>query len=324
HKGYIKRLPSTTYRTQNRGGRGIQGMGTHEDDFVEHLLSTSTHDTVMFFTNKGKVYRLKGYEIPEFSRTAKGIPIINLLQIEKDEWINTVITVKEFTEDDYLFFTTKKGQSKRVALPSFANIRRGGLIAIHLREGDELISVRETDGTKDIGIATKLGYFIRFDENVVRSMGRTAAGVRGISLRDGDEVVSMEIMEENSYLLHVTNNGIGKRTPEDQYRKTNRGGKGYFVCKLTEETGHVIAVEVVNGDEDIMLITIHGVLIRIPVEGISITGRSTQGVRLIRLQGDEEVATVTKIIEEEPEEEQDRDVVDSSEETKDEENDEDE
>src|SRR5699024_2280604 len=176
---------------------------THEDDFVEHLLSTSTHETVLFFTNKGKVYRLKGYEIPEFSRTAKGIPIINLLQIEQDEWINTVITVKEFTEDDYLFFTTKKGQSKRVKLPSFANIRRGGLIAIHLRDEDELISVRKTDGTKDIGIATKQGYFIRFDETVVQAMGRNAAGVKGISLRENDEVVSMEIIEVDAYIHHV-------------------------------------------------------------------------------------------------------------------------
>lgn len=306
HKGYIKRLPSSTYRTQNRGGRGIQGMGTNEDDFVEHLVSTSTHDTVLFFTNKGKVYRLKGYEIPEYSRTAKGLPIINLLQIEKDEWINTVITVKEFTADSFLFFTTKSGLSKRVNLPHFKNIRRGGLIAINLREDDELISVRKTDGTKDIGIATKHGYFIRFDENVVRSMGRTASGVKGINLRSDDEVVSMEIIEDDAYLLHITNKGIGKRTKEEHYRKTNRGGKGYFVCKLTEETGHVVAVKVVDGTEDIMLITIHGVLIRIPVDGISITGRNTQGVRLIRLQGEEEVATVAKVAEDK-EEDQDTD-----------------
>src|SRR5699024_3539992 len=213
---------------------GIQGMGTHEDDFVEHLLSTSTHDTILFFTNKGKVYRLKGYEIPEFGRTAKGIPIINLIQIEKDEYINTVISVKEFVKEDFLFFTTRNGQSKRVELDKFANIRRSGLIAIHLKEDDELISVRKTDGTKDIGISTKNGYFIRFDEKVIRAMGRTAAGVRGIRLRDGDEVVSMEIVEEDAYLLHVTNKGIGKRTPTEEYRKTNRGGKGYFVCRLTE------------------------------------------------------------------------------------------
>src|SRR5699024_1616682 len=180
HKGYIKRLPTSTYRTQNRGGRGVQGMGTHDDDFVEHLLTTSTHDTILFFTNKGKVYRLKGYEIPEFNRTAKGIPIINMLQIEQDEWINTVITVKDFEKEGYLFFTTKAGISKRVELENFANIRRGGLIAITLRGDDELISVRTTDGDKDIVIATKKGYIIRFHEGAVRAMGRVAAGVRGI------------------------------------------------------------------------------------------------------------------------------------------------
>src|SRR5690625_1498680 len=313
HKGYIKRLPLSTYRTQHRGGRGVQGMGTHEDDFVEHLVSTSTHETILFFTNIGKVYRLKGYEIPEFGRTAKGLPIINILQIEKDEWINTVITVKEFLEDHYLFFTTKTGLSKRVSLPNFARIRKGGLIAINLRDNDELISVRLTDGTKDIVIATKKGFITRFDESVVRSMGRTAAGVRGIDLRDNDEVVSMEIVEEDSYILHVTNRGIGKRSEEIQYRKTNQGGKGYFACRLTEETGHVVAVKVVNGDEDIMLITVAGVLIRIPVESISITGRNTQGVRLIRLQNEEEVATVAKIAEEDIDEEDNGNEVDHEE-----------
>ena len=293
HKGYIKRLPSDTYRTQKRGGRGIQGMGTNEDDFVEHLVSTSTHDTMLFFTNKGKVYRLRGFEIPEFGRTAKGIPIINLLQIEKDEWINAVISVSEFTENAFLFFTTRHGISKRTDLSKFANIRRGGLIALGLRDNDELISVRKTDGTKDIMLGTKNGYLIRFDENEVRSMGRTAAGVRGISLRDGDEVVSMEILEEGLQVLHVTNRGVGKRTPEEQYRKIKRGGKGVFTCKLPE--GHVVTVKAVTGDEDIMLITVRGVLIRIPVKGVSVTGRNTQGVRLIRLHDDEEVATVAKV-----------------------------
>ncbi|MGM8212875.1 DNA gyrase subunit A [Virgibacillus sp. W0430] len=299
HQGYIKRLPSSTYRTQNRGGRGIQGMGTNEDDFVEHLVSTSTHNTVLFFTNKGKVYRAKGYEIPEFGRTAKGLPIINLLQIEKDEWINAVITVKDFVDDWYLFFTTKHGISKRSPLSQFANIRKGGLIAVGLRDEDELISVRLTDGNKDIMIATKQGYLIRFEEEQVRSMGRTAAGVRGITLREEDEVVSMEILEKDMQVLHVTNKGVGKRTPEEQYRKTNRGGKGIFTCKLTDETGHVVAVKAVTGEEDMMLITVAGVLIRIPVDSISQTGRNTQGVRLIRLQADEEVATVAQVNREE-------------------------
>ena len=304
HKNYIKRLPTSTYRTQNRGGRGVQGMGTNDDDFVEHLVTTSTHDTVLFFTNKGKVYRLKGYEIPEFNRTAKGIPIINLLQIEQDEYINTVITVKDFEEEGYLFFTTKTGISKRVPLQNFANIRRGGLIAITLKDEDELISVRSTDGTRDVIIATKNGYIIRFDENVVRSMGRVAAGVRGIFLRGDDEVVSMEIVEKDGYILHVTSKGIGKRTIESEYRKTNRGGKGYYVCRLTEDTGHVVKVKVVHGDEDLMVMTVDGVLIRIPVEGIPVTGRTTQGVRLIRVQDGEEVATVAKIDEEEIEDDE--------------------
>ena len=303
HKGYIKRLPSDTYRTQNRGGRGIQGMGTNENDFVEHLVSTSTHDTILFFTNKGKVYRARGYEVPEFSRTAKGLPLINLLDIEQGEWVNAVISVHEFDPDSFLFFTTKHGLSKRTTLQQFANIRKGGLIAVGLNEGDELISVRLTDGEKDIAIATKNGYIIRFDENVVRSMGRTAAGVRGIRLREDDEVVSMEIIEENSQILHVTSKGVGKRTDESEYRSTNRGGKGYFAARITEDTGHIVAVKPVLGNEDIMLITIAGVLIRIPVESISITGRNTQGVRLIRVQGDEKVATVAKVAEEEIEEE---------------------
>ncbi|GAB3054096.1 DNA gyrase subunit A [Virgibacillus ainsalahensis] len=302
HQGYIKRLPASTYRAQKRGGRGIQGMGTNENDFVEHLVSTSTHDTMLFFTNKGKVYKTKGYEVPEFSRTAKGIPIINLLQVEKGEWVNAVISVSEFSEDYYLFFTTRHGISKRTSLTQFKNIRKGGLIAVGLREEDELISVRLTDGTKDMMIATKNGYLIRFEESQIRSMGRTAAGVKGISLRGEDEVISMEILEEGSNILHVTDKGYGKQTPEEEYRRTNRGGKGIFTCKLADKTGQVAAVKAVSGKEDLMLITVAGVLIRIPVSDISETGRNTMGVRLIRLQDDEEVATVARIDEEETEE----------------------
>ncbi|MBP2078586.1 DNA gyrase subunit A [Oceanobacillus polygoni] len=301
HQGYIKRLPASTYRTQRRGGRGIQGMGTNEDDFVEHLVSTSTHDTVLFFTNKGKVYRAKGYEIPEFNRTAKGIPIINLLQVEKGEWVNAVISVSSYEEDAFLFFTTKYGIAKRTSLAKFANIRKGGLIAVGLREEDELISVRLTDGNKDMMIATKNGYLIRFEETQIREMGRTAAGVKGISLRGDDEVVSMEIIEPDSKILHVTSKGFGKQTPEAEYRQINRGGKGVFTCKLDEKTGHVVAVKDVTGEEDLMLITIAGVLIRIPVAEISTTGRSTKGVHLIRLQDGEEVATVAKVDQEEEE-----------------------
>ncbi|WP_010648919.1 DNA gyrase subunit A [Oceanobacillus massiliensis] len=295
NQGYIKRLPASTYRTQKRGGRGIQGMGTNEDDFVEHLVSTSTHDTVLFFTNKGKVYKAKGYEVPEYSRTAKGIPIINLLQVEKGEWVNAVISVTDYDEEAFLFFTTKHGIAKRTSLDKFQNIRKGGLIAVGLREDDELISVRLTDGNKDMMIATKNGYLIRFEETQIRAMGRTAAGVKGISLRDDDIVVSMEIIEPDSKILHVTNKGFGKQTYESEYRRINRGGKGVFTCKLDEKTGNVVAVKAVDGDEDLMMITIAGVLIRIQVSEISITGRNTKGVHLIRLQEGEEVATVTKI-----------------------------
>ena len=299
HRGYIKRLPSSTYRTQNRGGRGVQGMSTNDDDFVEHLVSASTHDTILFFSNKGKVYRLKGYQIPEYGRAAKGLPIINILEIEKDEWINTVIPVPEFDEEKYLFFTTKYGISKRTSLSQFANIRRNGIIALSLRDEDELISVQLTDGTKDIMIATRDGYLIRFDEQQIRSMGRAAAGVKGISLRGEDQVISMEIIEEDDYILNVTENGYGKRTVEDDYRIINRGGKGVFTANITEKTGPVVAVKSVKGDEDLMIMTVSGVLIRTPIDSISITGRNTQGVRLIRLQDDQKVATVACVEKEE-------------------------
>lgn len=295
HNGYIKRLPISTYRSQRRGGRGVQGMGTNEDDFVEHLITTSTHDTILFFTNKGKVYRAKGYEIPEFSRTAKGLPIINLLGIEKGEWINTIICVEEFLEDWYLFFATKHGVVKRTPVSAFANIRTNGLIALNLREHDELISVKLTDNTKDIVVGTKKGLLIRFHETDVRSMGRTATGVRGINLANDDEVIGMEILEEDHDVLVVTKNGFGKRTPAADYRIQSRGGKGIITCNITERTGTVVAVETVKGDEDLMLITAGGVLIRMSVEDISVLGRNTQGVILIRLDDEESVATVAKV-----------------------------
>ncbi len=297
HNGYVKRLPVSTYRAQRRGGRGIQGMGTNDDDFVEHLITTSTHDTILFFSNKGKVYRSKGYEIPEFSRTAKGIPIINLLEVEKGEWVNAIIPVSEFVDDWYLFFTTKEGISKRSPLTSFANIRNNGLIALNLREGDELISVRLTDGTKEMIIGTKAGLLIRFPETDVRSMGRTATGVKGISLSAGDEVVGMEVLEESAEILVVTKNGYGKRTPSEEYRRQGRGGKGIKTCNITEKNGDLVTMKVVTGEEDLMLITTGGVLIRIPVSSISMTGRNTQGVKLINLNKaeNEYVSTVAKV-----------------------------
>ncbi|MEH7237908.1 DNA gyrase subunit A [Bacillus sp. JJ1562] len=303
NKGYIKRLPVSTYRSQKRGGRGIQGMGTNEDDFVEQLLSTSTHDTILFFTNKGKVYRLKGYEIPEFSRTAKGIPIINLLEIDKEEWINAIIPVSELVDDWFLFFTTRKGISKRTPLSSFANIRKGGLIAVGLHEGDELISVRLTDGSKDIIIGTKDGMLIRFPESDVRSMGRTAAGVKGINLSEGDEVVGMEILEDNLDVLIVTEHGYGKRTPASEYRIQSRGGKGLKTVNITDKNGKVIAVKAVTVENDLMLITADGVLIRMSINDISQIGRTTQGVKLIRLDENGHVATVAVVEKEEEEEE---------------------
>jgi DNA gyrase subunit A len=301
HNGYIKRLPVSTYRAQKRGGRGIQGMGTNEDDFVEHLITTSTHDTILFFTNKGKVYRSKGYEIPEFSRTAKGIPIINLLGIEKGEWINAIIPVEEFVDDWFLFFTTKDGVSKRSPLTSFANIRNNGLIALSLRESDELISVRLTDGNKEIIIGTKKGMLIRFPETDVRSMGRTATGVKGITLDSNDEVVGMEVLEENNDVLIVTKKGYGKRTHASEYRIQSRGGKGIKTCNVSAKNGELVSVRAVTGEEDLMLITTGGVLIRMEVAGISTMGRNTQGVKLISMRESENefVATVAKVEKEE-------------------------
>ncbi|ANU26894.1 DNA gyrase subunit A [Planococcus versutus] len=295
HNGYIKRLPANTYRSQKRGGRGVQGMGTNEDDFVEHLLYTSTHDTILFFTNKGKVYRKKGYQIPEYGRTAKGLPLVNLLEISKEEKVTAVIRVEEFKEDSFFFFTTREGVSKRTPVTNYANIRQNGLIAISLREEDELISVKLTDGTKEMVIGTRNGALIRFPETDIRSMGRTATGVRGIRLREGDAVVGMEILDPNDNVLVITEKGYGKQTKESEYRVQSRGGMGIKTCQITDKNGPLVAVRTVNGTEDIMLITVNGVLIRMDVEDISTTGRSTQGVRLIRLGDDEIVATVAKV-----------------------------
>ncbi|MFC0561298.1 DNA gyrase subunit A [Halalkalibacter alkalisediminis] len=295
HNGYVKRMPVSTYRAQKRGGKGIQGMGTNDNDFVQHLFTTNSHHTILFFTNKGKVYRLKGYEIPELGRTAKGIPIINLLQIEQGEYVSTVIPIEEFRDDEYLFFLTKYGVAKRTELSSFANIRKGGLFAITLREEDELHGVRLTDGSRELIIGTKQGMSIRFPENDVRLMGRTAAGVRGISLSDDDHVVGMDIIEENHDVLIVTEKGYGKRTPIEEYRIQNRGGKGIKTCNITDRNGSLVSLKVVSSEHDIMIITVSGVIIRTQVEGISTTGRNTQGVTLIRVNEGEEVATVARI-----------------------------
>ncbi|TLS35122.1 DNA gyrase subunit A [Pseudalkalibacillus caeni] len=297
HNGYIKRLPIDTYKSQRRGGRGIQGMGTHDGDFVEHLFTTLTHNTILFFTNKGKVYRLKGYEIPELGRTAKGIPIINLLQIEKGEYITAVIPIEEFVDDWSVFFVTKQGITKRSPLSSFANIRKGGLIAINFREDDELIAVRLTDGKKELILGTKKGMAIRFHETDVRSMGRTATGVKGITLQEEDQVVGVGVLDEDQDIdiLIVTEKGFGKRTPMQEYRIQSRGGKGIKTCNITEKNGDVSSLKTVTPEDELMIITESGVLIRTNVEGISQTGRNTQGVRLIRLGEGESVATVAKV-----------------------------
>lgn len=303
HNGYIKRLPANTYRSQRRGGRGVQGMGTHSDDFVEHLLYTSTHDTILFFTSKGKTFKAKGYEIPEFGRTAKGLPIVNLLNVDKEEKVTAMIRVPSYEEDAYFIFTTRTGVTKRTSLSQFANIRTNGLIAVSLREDDELIAVRLTDGKKDIVIGTRNGMLVRFKESDIRPMGRTAGGVRGIRLKGDDYVVGMEILEENQEVLVVTENGYGKRTNEDEYRLQTRGGVGIKTCQITDKNGPLAAVKTVTGEEDVMLITDNGMLIRMDVADISVIGRSTQGVRLIRLADGEHVATVAKVEKEEPEEE---------------------
>ncbi|MEK5330556.1 DNA gyrase subunit A [Lysinibacillus sp. FSL W8-0992] len=295
HNGYIKRLAANTYRSQKRGGRGVQGMGTNDDDFVEHLMNTSTHDTILFFTTKGKVFRAKGYEIPEYGRTAKGLPIVNLLNIDKGEKVTAMIRVDSFDKDAYFIFTTKTGITKRTPVSQFANIRTNGLIAISLREDDDLIAVRLTDGIKQVIIGTRDGMLVRFQEDDIRSMGRTAGGVRGIKLRDGDEVVGMEIVEPGQEILVVTAKGYGKRTTEEEYRLQSRGGVGLKTIQITDKNGPMVAVKTVDGSEDLMLITINGMLIRMDVNDISLIGRSTQGVRLIRLGDDELVATVAKV-----------------------------
>ncbi len=298
HNNYIKRLPVSTYRSQNRGGRGVQGMNTIEDDFVSQLVTLSTHDNVLFFTNKGRVYKLKGYEIPEMSRQSKGLPIVNALEIEKDEMISTMIAVKDLSsEEDYLVFATKHGTVKRSKLSNFSRINKNGKIAINFKEGDELIAVRLTDGTKEIIIGTKHASLIRFDESKLRPLGRTAAGVKGITLREDDEVIGLDVTDEDQQdeILIVTEKGYGKRTSADQYRISNRGGKGIKTATLTEKNGNLVCITTVNGDEDLMIVTNSGVIIRLHVADISQNGRSAQGVRLIRLGDNQHVATVAKV-----------------------------
>ncbi|MGQ3477416.1 DNA gyrase subunit A [Paenibacillus sp. TY11] len=294
HTGYIKRLPVTTYRSQKRGGRGVVGMDTKDEDFVEHLFITNSHHHLLFFTDKGKVYRIKAYEIPDLSRTARGTPIINLIQIEQGESINAVIPIEEFVADSYLFFATQHGIIKKTPLDDYANIRKGGLIAINLREDDALIEVKLTDGQQEMIIGTAQGMSIRFPESDVRSMGRSATGVKGISLDESDAVIGMDIVDTNLDILIVTAKGYGKRTPVVDYRIQSRGGKGIKTINVTDKNGPVVGLKVVKTEEDLMIITASGTLIRTSMGEISTMGRNTQGVRLINIRDDDSVATVCR------------------------------
>ncbi|HEL1612303.1 TPA: DNA gyrase subunit A [Streptococcus suis] len=292
NQGYIKRLAQDEFQAQKRGGRGVQGTGVKDDDFVRELVSTSTHDRLLFFTNKGRVYRLKGYEIPEYGRTAKGLPVVNLLKLEENEAIQTIINVtKDQEADSYLFFATRQGVVKRTSVSEFANIRQSGLKALNLKEEDELINVFLTNGQADIIMGTKFGYSVRFTETDVRNMGRTATGVRGINLREGDQLVGATMISDDQEVLVLTEKGFGKRTPASEYPTKGRGGKGIKTLKVAEKNGSLAGLTTVSGDEDIMVITDTGVIIRTSVANISQTGRSTMGVKVMRLNDEAKIMT---------------------------------
>ena len=304
NKGYIKRLDQAEFTAQKRGGRGVQGTGVKDDDFVRELVSTSTHDHLLFFTNKGRVYRLKGYEIPEYGRTAKGLPIVNLLKLDEGESIQTIINVEQDRSDEaYLFFTTRQGLVKRTNVAEFSNIRQNGLKALNLRDEDELINVFLTDGNADVIIGTKYGYSVRFNESVVRNMGRSATGVRGVNLREGDKVVGASVVTDQDEVLIITEKGYGKRTMASEYPTKGRGGKGIKTANITEKNGPLAGLLTVKGDEDLMIITDTGVMIRTGVANISQTGRSTQGVKVMRLDQDAKIVTFTTVQPDEKDEE---------------------
>ena len=301
NKGYIKRLAQDEFRSQKRGGRGVQGTGVNDDDFVRDIVSTSTHDHLYFMTNKGRVYRLKGYEIPEYGRTAKGLPIVNLLKLDEGETIQTVINAKsdEASENNHLVFVTRQGLVKRTKEAEFKNIRQNGLIALKLREGDELINVFLTTGNEEIIIGTKFGYSVRFKENTIRSMSRMAAGVKGVTLRDGDQVVGAAAITDDQEVLIISEKGYGKRTSATEYPTKGRGGKGIKTANITDKNGHLAGIATVSGNEDIMVMTDTGVIIRTAVANISQTGRATQGVKVMRLDNSARIVTFALV---EPEE----------------------
>ncbi|HEU9212479.1 TPA: DNA gyrase subunit A [Streptococcus pneumoniae] len=303
NRGYIKRLDQDEFTAQKRGGRGVQGTGVKDDDFVRELVSTSTHDHLLFFTNKGRVYRLKGYEIPEYGRTAKGLPVVNLLKLDEDESIQTVINVESDRSDDaYLFFTTRHGIVKRTSVKEFANIRQNGLKALNLKDEDELINVLLAEGDMDIIIGTKFGYAVRFNQSAVRGMSRIATGVKGVNLREGDTVVGASLITDQDEVLIITEKGYGKRTVATEYPTKGRGGKGMQTAKITEKNGLLAGLMTVQGDEDLMIITDTGVMIRTNLANISQTGRATMGVKVMRLDQDAQIVTFTTVAAAEKEE----------------------
>lgn len=300
HNGYIKRLPVDEFKSQNRGGRGVKGMGVHKDDFIEHLISSSTHDILLFFTNSGKVFSMKGYEVPEYGRSAQGIPIINLLGIDNHEKITAVINVSNAADDTdkFLFFVTKQGTVKKTPVDDFRNIRSNGLKAIQLHDGDELIHVNIIDGQQNMILGTRLGYAVSFNAEDVRSMGRSAAGVRGAKLREGDCVIGAAPLDSDSNVFVISENGFGKQTPATEYPIKGRGGKGIKTVNVTAKNGPLAGLTTVKGDEDIMLVTDKGVIIRFGIETVSQTGRAAVGVHLIRMDDDSKVATMAKVAKE--------------------------
>jgi DNA gyrase subunit A len=296
HSGYIKRIPVTTYRRQRRGGRGLNGMGTKEDDWVEHLFIASTHDYVMFFTDNGQVYWLKVYDIPQAGRAARGKPIVNLIQIQASERIAAFVSVREFSDQQYLMFATARGIVKKTVLSAYGNPRSTGINAINIESGDELIDVQITSGSNDIVLATRQGMSIRFNEKDVREMGRATTGVRGIELEPGDRVIGMVVIRREATLLVVTEKGLGKRSPLGDYRVQRRGGKGIITLRQSEKTGAVVALKEVLPEDELMMVTRHGVIIRVPVEGIRVIGRNTQGVRVMSLDAGDTLVDVARVV----------------------------
>ena len=310
NKGYIKRTTADTFKSQNRGGVGIKGMSTNDADFVEHMINLSTHDYILFFTDKGKVYRLKGYEIPEFSRQSKGIPIVNLLQVEKDERVNAVIQISREENSKYLLFATEAGVVKKTLISEFDNIRNSGKICISLRENDKLIGVKKTTGNDLVLLGSDSGRMVKFNEDEIRVMGRTASGVRGISL-DGSKCICSEIVKEEDTILLVTEKGYGKQTKVSEYRQTRRGSKGVKAMNITEKNGNLVSVKIVHKGKELVIMTNSGMTMRMPLDQISVLGRVTQGLRLINLKDNQKVSTISLV--DKPEEETSEENIEQSE-----------